>query len=235
MCGELSGIKSKAMNKMNVKAILFDVGGTLYVSKEFDKQFSLQIEKLLAERLKIPLEEARSCLKVKKEELLKKENDPSKVRAMAAFGISRSEVHEAFCKVNPGLYLNPSRAVNDMLKNLHGKGYKLAILSNFRKILVEQIMDCLDIDLNVFDFLITEDDGLPIKPAQDPFIESLKRFSLEAKNVAYVGDDLSKDMVPAKAVEMRTIWVNPKPAEGPLPDAVDIIIKDVLKLNDIFC
>lgn len=222
------------MSIMNVKAILFDVGGTLYVSNEFDKQFSLQIEKLLAERLKIPLEEAQYLLKIKKEELLKKENYPSKVSAMAAFGINRSEVHEAFCKVNPGCYLNPSRAVNDMLKNLHGKGYKLAILSNFRKILVEQIMDCLDIDLDVFDFLITEDDGLPIKPAKDPFIESLKRFVLEAKNVAYVGDDLSKDMMPAKAVGMKTVWVNPKPTQSPLPEPVDIIIKDVLELNDFF-
>ncbi len=221
------------MSLKDVKAILFDVGGTLYSSEEFDKQFTLQIEELLAEKLSISIEKARSQLKKRMKELLKKESDPSKVRAMATFGITRSEVHEAFCKVNPDKFLSPHPPINEMLTELSSAGYKLAILSNFRKSLVIEILASLGIDSNLFDFFITEDDNLPIKPAKDPFIESLKRFGLEAKCVAYVGDDLSKDMVPARAVEMKTIWVNPAATEDSLPEPVDIIVKDVLELKDI--
>lgn len=191
-----------------VDAILFDIGGTLYKNKIFDNKIASQAEELLSEKLGLSIEMASEMMRNKMDELKVKEGDPSKVRAMADFGISKDEVHVAYSKVNPKDYLLPVVEISNILLKLKNKGLKLAVLSNFRIMLIQRILNALNIPNDVFDFIISEDMGFPIKPSLIPFQESVKLFKVDPKRILYVGDDFDKDMIPANKLGMRTIWIN---------------------------
>ncbi len=216
---------------LKVKALLLDTGGTLYDCEAFDDQFPLQIEKVLAERLGIAQGEAAARLSGRMEELSRTKGDPSKVRAMATFGVSREDVHAAFCQVEPLDFLRPEAEIAAVLRDIAEAGYELAILSNFRRILVDKILEALGIDPGIFRFFLTEDDGLPIKPAVEPFLECARRFGLQPSEIAYVGDDLKKDMVPAHSVGMQTVWVSQSDDAGALRGSVGSRIGSVLELK----
>ena len=217
-----------------VQAFVFDVGGTLYVSEEFDRQFNVQIEHVLCQTLNVSQDEARRRLRSRIEELSRTEGDPSKVRAMSTFRVSRDQVHEAFCKVDPADFLGPDERLRDVLTIVRDRTYRLAILSNFREALVKRTLEVLSLPRTLFEFCITEDDGLPIKPAKEPFLECVNRFALRAEEIAYVGDSLKKDMVPARGVGLRTIWVHSPPETGGTPEFVDLRIESVIELGEMF-
>jgi putative hydrolase of the HAD superfamily len=206
------------MGKRNIRALLFDIGGTLYRNDTFDAEFPKQITELLARRLQVPLANAKIQLKKRQAELLAKEGDSSKVRAMATFGVSRTEVHEAFGRVEPKLFLHPEPAVAKALERLALIGVRMAILSNFRSVLVQKILKCLRLDLSIFEFALTEDDHLPIKPSREPFEEAIRRFGITPSMIGYVGDSLDKDIIPAKAVGMTTFWVHKSRESHPSAD-----------------
>jgi HAD superfamily hydrolase (TIGR01509 family) len=46
-----------------------------------------------------------------------------------------------------------------------------------------------------------------VKPSAKPFLHALTALGLPAERVVFVGDSLARDMAPAKALGMRTVWV----------------------------
>jgi HAD superfamily hydrolase (TIGR01509 family) len=73
-----------------------------------------------------------------------------------------------------------------------------------------------------FDFVITAAQAGAAKPKPEIFHAALAAAGVEAAHTAHVGDDPVRDVHGAKAVGMRTVWVNvsamPWPG-GPPPDA----------------
>ena len=73
-----------------------------------------------------------------------------------------------------------------------------------------------------FDFVITAADAGAAKPSPDIFHAALDAAGVDAAHAVHVGDDVERDVRGAKAVGMRTVWVNvsavPWPG-GPEPDA----------------
>ncbi len=231
---EISGRTKRLRRIEKVEGLLFDVGGTLYVSDQLDKQFSREIEKVLARVERVSVDEARILLKDKIRELSETEGDPSRVRAMAAFGVSREQVHEAFGEVKPKLFLKANPKLKEMLVRLKRNGRRLAYLSNFRNELVEEILIALGLTEpnELFEFHITENDKLPIKPAPDPFLKAIEMFGLPKSRIAYVGDNLEKDMIPAKGVGMCTVWIcGDKLAK--IPSCVDVRLNNIIDLESV--
>ncbi len=193
---------------MEVDALLLDVGGTLYQNKDFDKQFSTVLDDYLATQLKIDRPAAKEILRDRMAQFERSEGDPSKVRAMASFGVDRAKVHELFAQVDPSDYLGPEETTMETLTLLAQRGVRMAVLSNFRSAVIERVLRQIGVVPDLFEFMITEDDGLPIKPSPAPFEAALERFGLPASRVGYVGDSLSKDIRPANKVGYITFWVN---------------------------
>ena len=74
------------------------------------------------------------------------------------------------------------------------------------------------------DILVSADIRLR-KPALEIFHVALRRMQLQPKDVAYVGDDFQKDVVPSKQIGLRAIWRKPEvvssgPDKDTTPDAV---------------
>ena len=68
------------------------------------------------------------------------------------------------------------------------------------------------------------------KPAPEFFREILRRMDVHPQECIMVGNSYEKDIAPAKAVGMRTVWLSEDGAEGDHPCA-DVIIRSMDELE----
>lgn len=103
--------------------------------------------------------------------------------------------------------------IPQVLGRLKGK-VKLAALSNTRShLLIEKTLEHLGVR-EVFDPLVTSAGCGWRKPRPRIFQEVLTLWKLPAEQLVMVGDSPTKDVLGAKALGLRTIWLSLDAAEG---------------------
>lgn len=124
--------------------------------------------------------------------------------------------------------LETSRKVLDELK----KRYKLVLVSNFYGN-IETILK--DFNLEYFDSIIESAVVGVRKPDPEIYRMGVRATSFPANEVVVVGDSYGKDIVPAKAVGCKAIWMKgeswaPEETDMSLPDAIVDNIMQVAEL-----
>jgi putative hydrolase of the HAD superfamily len=190
-----------------VCAILFDVGGTLYQSPDFDALVEDQAYVALARDRDCDLEEAKQLLKDRQAVNSDRLGDPTKVRALEDLGVQREVFQDAVAALDPAPYLSEAPPIGEFVETLKGLGYKVGVLSNFKEGLVRKVFACLGADWDDLDGSVCVDDGLPIKPDPVPFRVLCERVDVSPAQAVFVGDSVSKDLAPAKRLGMGTILV----------------------------
>ncbi len=115
-------------------------------------------------------------------------------------GAGETGIVEAF-EAETARFLERNRGI---LANLR-KNYRLGVVSNF----------CGNLDVICRDFGLAEHLGAIIdscvvgveKPDPAIFRIALERIGAEAGETVFVGDNLDRDIRPAKALGMRTVWI----------------------------
>jgi FMN phosphatase YigB (HAD superfamily) len=210
-----------------VKMIFFDLGNTLYRNDEMEREYVIRLHKLLAEDRQIPLAEAENLFDTTRNHLKTRLQHATKVSAMEALGYTRKQVHDAFCQVDPGVFLTRDPRLSEFLTRL-SKRFKLGIITNFRMSHVQSILDVLGVDIGIFDVVISEDTTTQIKPHKQPFTKAVELAGLTPQQCVYVADSLTKDLAPAKSVGMKTVLVTGRktvkagPADAVIPDVFDL-------------
>jgi putative hydrolase of the HAD superfamily len=213
------------MNFENIKAIFFDTSDTLYSNVELEAAYPQELVELIAVSRQISQAEAKALLKGTANKLRGEVKHVTKVRTMAELGFSRTQVHEAFCKVNPHEFLKPDKELDTVMTDL-SKKYKLGIISNLKRSHVLEVLDALGLSAELFSLLVTEDIVAEIKPDHEPFLKAIELSGYTPSECLYVGDSPTKDMQPAKEAGMVTILIgNTKPNEQ--ASYIDAIIPDV--------
>ena len=101
--------------------------------------------------------------------------------------------------------LNPEIA--DTIKYFHKKGYKLGIISNNIDDDVRFILKRENI-LNLFETIVCSSSVGERKPSAKIFIEAYKNIPKEDyKNILFVSDELSEDIIGSMALGTKTAWV----------------------------
>src|SRR5258706_9411760 len=114
-----------------------------------------------------------------------------------------------------------------ILEKLSHAGFKLGIVSNFYGN-VEAL--CQEFALTPFLNVILDSAVVGLKkPDPKLFGLALERLKLPAESVAFVGDSFERDILPAKAVGMKTFWLIGGDRDLVPPDAskVDRVIKSL--------
>ena len=218
----------------SVNTIFFDVGNTLYTSRDMEKEYPRQLHELIANTRGVNLAQAEQIFSEVEKEY------PNKVGAMEELGYTRAQVHEAFCKVDPRKYLSKDPELISMMSEL-ASNYGLGIISNFKESHLKEILDVLGLSENLFRWFVTEDIVQEIKPAPEPFLMALDMSKVPAYQCLYVGDDPTKDMRPAKKIGeytrptqekgMATVLVRRNPSEDD-KEYADISIENVKELTE---
>jgi HAD superfamily hydrolase (TIGR01509 family) len=111
------------------------------------------------------------------------------------------------------------------LRYSHRLGLVSNIWSSKRRCLVEFKRVGID---SVFDHQIFSSDFRAIKPSLFLFKEAVRHLSARPEETAFVGDDLLRDIEPAKRLGMTTVWISGKAQGHP---SADFMLRDIQELE----
>ena len=206
---------------MGVRAIVFDVDGTLYYSEGYLRHLTRAIIEVLAELMEVDLRRAELIFHSVK----------SRVKTVSMglklLGIDRRRFYEMVVeRVEPCKYIRPRPELKKLLADLRDKNIKIGCHTNSSRRLAEMVLRCLGLRLEDFDLVITCDDAEP-KPSEDGYLMAMKILGLRPNEILYVGDRWEVEVEPAKRLGMRTALVSQKPHGDP-----DMYLGDVMELLD---
>ena len=193
----------KLHNKFaSIKAVGFDVDGTLYHSTE--ELRSAVGKKILAEAAR-RLEKSQDD--IAEEYLARREKYRSNTATLNSFGLPGEEIFQKIWDEIPiASYVTRDEKLVSMLQTLRKK-YRLFIISNGSGKQVERKLAHLGIGSTIFDPRIYCYDREWVKPEPAPFLAAIESLNLKPEEIVYVGDRTDVDVDAAKAVGMRTIFV----------------------------
>lgn len=234
----------------NIKAIIFDYGGTLDtgarhwanvlwegfcqasvpVSEAQFREVYVFAERALAKSPIICPEDNFHTLLLKKvnietEELVRQNHwSPSETERQSAV-----KAIADYCNNYAVKTLETSREVLKKLK----KQYKLVLVSNFYGN-IETILK--DFKLEYFENVIESAVVGVRKPDPEIYRMGVRATGFPAEETAVVGDSYGKDIIPAKAVGCKAIWMKgeswaPEETDETLPDA---IVENITQVADLF-
>ena len=234
----------------NIKAIIFDYGGTLDtgarhwanvlweafcqasvpVSEAQLREVYVFAERALAKSPIICPEDNFHTLLLKKvnietEELVRQNYwSPSETERQSAV-----KAIADYCNNYAVKTLETSREVLKKLK----KQYKLVLVSNFYGN-IETILK--DFKLEYFESVIESAVVGVRKPDPEIYRMGVRATGFPAEETAVVGDSYGKDIIPAKAVGCKAIWMKgeswaPEKTDETLPDA---IVENITQVADLF-
>jgi len=206
---------------LGIKAVVFDIDGTLYYSSSYLRHLTRSIIEALAELMKVDLKEAEM-------RFLSIKNQVKTISmGLKLLGIDRHRFYEVVVeKVEPCKYIRPRPELKKLLANLKAKKIKVGCHTNSSRKLAEKVLKCLGLSLNDFDLVITCDDAEP-KPSEEGYLTVMKILGLKPDEILYVGDRWEVEIEPAKKLGMKTALVSRK-----LHGEPDIHLGDVMEILD---
>ena len=212
-----------------IKAIFFDTSDTLYNSEEFQQAQSAQPIAQLAKIKQTALDEAEEMFEAKKEALKQSLDHVTKVAVMMEFGVSRMEMQECMAQIDAQQFLSADVKLFNTLKKL-SEDYRLGIISNILEKAVVNVLEALRVEKTLFSYLVTVNNTVASKPNPEPFLKAVELSGLEPDEIVYVGDSLTKDIIPAKQAGMKTVWVT---QEKITDDHVDATISSIYEIESV--
>ena len=205
--------------RLKVKAVIFDIDGTLYKSEKYLRHLVNEIIQTISELLSMPRSDAEKTFR------LLRSRFGSVVLGLGEMGVDRREFYSALLqRLDPREFIDPRPEVAELLKKLKEKGCKIAFHTNSSRRLAEMVLEALGIDPELPDILMTCDEAEP-KPMLDGYLKILKALKVKPEEVLYVGDRWRVEVEPAKKLGMKTALVSSRPEGDP-----DLVIGDVSEL-----
>ena len=189
------------------KAVLFDLDNTLI---DFSKMKKLSSEAAISAMIEsgLPLEEKEAMEKLYKmygkhgmENQNIFETFLEEVMGNIDYKILANAV-VAYRRVKDG-HLVTYPHVNSTLIKLKEAGLKLGIVSDAPRMQAWLRLASLNLT-DFFDVVVTLDDTGHLKPSEMPFKQAIKKLSVGAKEILFVGDNPERDIAGAKKVGMKT-------------------------------
>lgn len=186
-----------------IKAILFDLDGTLYKSETIRKKFAEAAYSTIAKLKNISLEKAQVLIEERRVELQEKSGSAVPYTlTLLSFGIPIEQWHrDNIAFFDPRDYLNKDEKLKERLINIK-KQYKLAILTNNNHVQTERILEALHVN-GIFDRVFTYNTFKLLKPNPEFFKRAAEELRVEPHECLVVGDRYSIDLTPAKELGMH--------------------------------
>lgn len=191
---------------MKIKAVGFDVDGTLYPNYQM---FLCSVPSLIAgPRLMYHFGKVRKEIRtiVYDEELHDKQArllaarmgiSPGKARDRMEYHLYRRWERSFHC-------IRPFPYVRETLTALRHNGYRLGVLSDFP---IGNKLHFLGLE-DLFDCALSSEESGYLKPHRIPFLKLANRLEAAPEEILYVGNSYRYDIIGASAAGMRTAWLS---------------------------
>ncbi|MBQ5769599.1 MAG: HAD family hydrolase [Clostridia bacterium] len=120
----------------------------------------------------------------------------------------------------------------DTLTELKARGYRLGIIANQNPGLEKRLEDWgLQ---QYFDVIVSSAEIGYAKPEREIFEKAFEMAGCTAEESVMVGDRLDNDMLPAKEIGMKTVWMKSGLAKYQTSEIADFQIQSLGELKEIF-
>lgn len=154
---------------------------------------------------------------------------------LSALGVPKNEIPAEklgnfFLEIAPFKpYLIPNTM--EILTYLKQKNYRLHIITNG----FDNIQNIKVSNTNIkhfFELIITSEQAKTKKPNKEIFEYAMNELKIKAENCTMIGDSLDSDILGAKNVNWKSIWINPKKLVSHITPTHTI--ENLLELKDFF-
>lgn len=177
-----------------LKAIVFDMDGTLYVSEQFEQLVWGSVSRYAGELLGVTAEQGGVLLQQLRQRLTAERGTVQTLAvAITHLGGTVREMHRRFAdELEPAGHILPDLRVPPLIRQL-GERYCCWLLTNNNRILTDKILKILDLE-GLFERVITIDDSWLPKPDQRLLDQLLQQLALPPEQVLFVGDRYDIDL-----------------------------------------
>jgi len=130
---------------------------------------------------------------------------PSTPAALQEFIDVTRDLHRQYARPVPGAL--------ETLRTLKSDGFRLALVSQIDRDLLDVIVDELAMR-DLFDVIASAEDVLEARPSPAVLVSALERLAVEPAAAAMVGDDVVCDVEPARKLGIRTVLLAPRGTVG---------------------
>ena len=218
---------------MNTKAVVFDAYGTLFdvnsAAKKCKDKIGSEWESFANFWRTTQLEYTWLRSLMRRHRDFWNVTEDSLDKSMKVYGIDKSMKNELL-----DLYkvLSPYPEVNEVLKNLKNKKFKIAILSNGNPTLLNDLVTSNNLN-NLFDDLFSVEEVKIYKPDPRVYELPLKKYSIKANQVTFLSAN-TWDVSGGGNFGYNSIWVNRNNSEFDVLDyQPKIEINNLKQLLDI--
>jgi len=201
----------------NVKYCIWDVDLTFYtVSNQMRRDFKKKIYEYIHKKLNVPMKRAKRDY----EKEFKK--SMSKTAAMETLGLGKYAIQEVIDNLDKSKYIKKDLNLIRLFKKL--KQFTHVIVTNSTKNSIKETLGALGLERNLFKVIITKEDVSTYKPSPEPFLKALSILKAKAEECVSIGDVDHSDIIPAKKLGVKTIfvWGKSKYADKSVPTVYDV-------------
>jgi HAD superfamily hydrolase (TIGR01509 family) len=164
-----------------VKALFFDMDGTLFNTESIHAEAMLMIAKEYKIRPPFNPEVVHELMMGKADHLVFEiikdwEGVPSAWTAENFIALKNANVIELLRKMKNSTYF--SKEVSKLLNEARKSGYFIALITSSEKIVTQELLKIARLD-NFFDFVLTRDDTPHVKPDPWPYLKALSVSGFE--------------------------------------------------------
>lgn len=190
------------LNVKQIKAIGFDVDGTLYNTPD---AMSVAVGKILIEKAAKLLSQDPDDLA--EEYLRRRDEYRSNTYTLNSFGLDGQKIfQEVWDNIAIEKYVMRDDKLVAMIAKLKKK-YQIFLISNGTGTQVERKLKYLGLNYKDFDPRIYCYDQGWVKPEPAPFLAAIESLDLKPEEIVYVGDREDIDVEGAQAVGIKTIYI----------------------------
>ena len=192
---------------MKPSAILFDTSDTLYHSEALEKEIKRAPIIFISEKRNINQTKAESLYNEAKKSQKSKQKPTTKSGILMSLGFKNSDWQNFLLSIDPNKHLSPNPNHVEALEKLSNL-FKLGIITNINKKFLTKTLASIGLKENLFSILLTSDDVLNPKPNTEPFKKAIEILEFPANEIVYVGDNIDKDLEPARKSGMLTVYLS---------------------------
>lgn len=226
-----------------IRAVIFDLDGTLYDYDALDKEAFKRVQELVLERLGVS--EAQSEEAFRRARIATKKNLGETATSHSRMLYFQKTLE--YLDIRPlylaldmyeiywGVFLNKMTlypGVDKLMDALHDKYVRVAVCTDLLAHIQHRKLRALKLTDDV-DCLVTSEEAGAEKPSPKIFEMCLEKLRLYPKEVYFVGDSFERDVKGAAAAGMQAIWFNPGKAEPPA-GSEDIQFETVASYEELY-